>query len=243
MSTPAHKTLLLAGLIAASAILGAPAGRADEPSPPQAASVPAREGKVEANGMTIAYESFGPADRETILLISGYGAQMTMWPDELSRNSCGAGIVCSASTIAMPGASSHLDRLGRPDWAALVTAQKAGKPLPLAYTLKDMADDAVGLLDALGIKKAHIVGASMGAYVAQRVAIHHPGRTLSLTLIGSGTGNPAMPGMTAKVRASLRHRPRGATSRPSSSANCSSRRPSAAPPTRPTRKPCASGSG
>src|SRR5262245_13583384 len=69
----------------------------------------------------------------------------------------------------------------------------AGKPTPLPYTLGDMAKDAVGLLDALGIKKAHVVGVSMGGMIAQLVAVDHPGHTLSLTSIMSTSGKPGLP--------------------------------------------------
>ena len=80
-----------------------------------------------------------------------------------------------------------------PDAKAVIEAQIAGKPSPLPYSLDDMAKDAVGLLDALGIKKAHIVGVSMGGMIAQLVAADHPEHTFSLASIMSTSGNPAMP--------------------------------------------------
>ncbi len=91
------------------------------------------------------------------------------------------------------GLSTKFDKAGVPDARAVIEARIAGKPSPLPYTLDDMAEDAVGLLDALGIKKAHIVGVSMGGMIAQLVAADHPEHTLSLTSIMSTSGNPEVP--------------------------------------------------
>jgi pimeloyl-ACP methyl ester carboxylesterase len=88
---------------------------------------------------------------------------------------------------------AKFDKAGVPDTKAVIEAQIAGKPSPLPYTLDDMAKDAVGLLDNLGIKKAHIVGVSMGGMIAQLVAADHPEHTLSLTSIMSTSGNPEVP--------------------------------------------------
>jgi pimeloyl-ACP methyl ester carboxylesterase len=86
-----------------------------------------------------------------------------------------------------------LTAAGLPDSAAIGAALRAGKPAPLAYGLRDMARDAVGLLDALGVARAHFVGVSMGGDIAQYVAIDHPERVASLTLIGSDNGDPTLP--------------------------------------------------
>jgi pimeloyl-ACP methyl ester carboxylesterase len=80
-----------------------------------------------------------------------------------------------------------------PDFAAVVAAAQADKPAPLAYTIQDMAADAVGLLDALGIRKAHIVGASMGAMIGQSLAADYPDRVLSLTSMMASSGKPGLP--------------------------------------------------
>ena len=91
------------------------------------------------------------------------------------------------------GLSTHFTEAGLPDQAAVGKALTEGKPAPLPYTLQDMAKDAVGLLDALGIKQAHIVGISMGGNIGQYVAIDFPERTRSLTSIMADSGNPEVP--------------------------------------------------
>ncbi|MGH7748989.1 MAG: alpha/beta fold hydrolase, partial [Candidatus Dormibacteria bacterium] len=104
------------------------------------------------------------------------------------------------------GLSEKLDAAGPPDMAAIVEALGQGRTPPAAYTLSDMAADAVGLLDALGIRKAHIVGASMGGMIAQLVAADHPERTLSLTSIMSTTGAPDLPRATPQALSVLNER-------------------------------------
>jgi pimeloyl-ACP methyl ester carboxylesterase len=183
----------LAGLMGARGLAGDSAGRADEPSAPRAAGAPAREGKAKANGITIAYESFGPEDREVMLLIMGNGAQLTAWPAELIEELVERGYRVVIYDNRDVGLSTKFDRAGVPDAKAVIEARIAGKPSPLPYMLDDMAKDAVGLLDALGVKKAHIVGVSMGGMIAQLVAADHPEHVLSLTSIMSTSGNPEVP--------------------------------------------------
>lgn len=154
---------------------------------------------VQVNGVNITYESMGEDDRETILLISGLGAQFTMWPDELCNELVRRGYRVIRFDNRDTGLSTHLDSLGSPDWEAIGKAANSGDSIPLPYSLKDMAEDAVGLLNALSIKQTHIAGASMGGAIAQLIAIHHPHRVLSLTSIFSDTGNPEMPGPTEEV--------------------------------------------
>jgi pimeloyl-ACP methyl ester carboxylesterase len=197
---------LLGGLIALTALLGGSTGRAAQrplpsssqqatgSSPTQAAAVaPQREGRVKANGITIAYESFGPEGRAVMLLIMGNGAQLTVWPVELIEALVKRGYRVIIYDNRDVGLSTKFDRVGVPDAKAVIEAQLAGKPSPLPYALDDMARDAVGLLDALGVKKAHIVGVSMGGMIAQLVAADHPEHVLSLTSIMSTSGNPDVP--------------------------------------------------
>ena len=132
---------------------------ADEPAKAQQKKTEPTGGQVQANGITIAYESFSPADRETVLLIMGTGGQLTMWPVELCEELVKRGYRVIIYDNRDVGLSTRFGAAGEPDFAAVVSAAGAGKPAPLAYTLYDMAKDAAGLLDSLGIEKAHIVKA------------------------------------------------------------------------------------
>jgi pimeloyl-ACP methyl ester carboxylesterase len=150
-------------------------------------------GQVEANGITIAYESFGATNRETILLIPGTGMQLVDWPIELVEELVARGYRVVRFDNRDIGLSTKHTEAGLPDNEAIGEAIEAGEPVPMPYTLQDMAGDAVGLLDALGIQQAHLVGVSMGGAIAQLVAIDYPQRTLSLTSIAADSGNPDLP--------------------------------------------------
>ena len=149
--------------------------------------------QVQANGITVEYESFGPEDRETVLLIMGLGGQLTMWPTELCEELVRRGYRAVRFDNRDVGLSTKFDEAGMPDMAAIFGALMTGAKPAAPYALDDMAADAVGLLDALGVARAHIAGASMGGMIAQLVAANHPERALSLTSIMSTTGNPALP--------------------------------------------------
>jgi pimeloyl-ACP methyl ester carboxylesterase len=149
--------------------------------------------QIRVGEISLEYERFGPAERETVLLIMGLGAQMTRWPVALCEALVARGLHVIRFDNRDIGLSTKLDALGVPDIGALFAARSAGKAATSPYRLDDMAADAVGLLDALGIERAHIVGASMGGMIAQLVAADHPGRTLSLTSIMSTTANPDLP--------------------------------------------------
>jgi pimeloyl-ACP methyl ester carboxylesterase len=147
--------------------------------------------RARANGIEIEYETLGDAGAPPLLLITGLGAQLTSWDEDFCAELAGRGFLVIRYDNRDSGLSTHMDEAGPADIAAAVS----GNPKP-AYQLDDMAADAVGLLDALNIPAAHILGASMGGYIAQLVAISHPERTLSLTSIISG---PAVgEGVTAK---------------------------------------------
>ncbi|MFG1273597.1 alpha/beta fold hydrolase [Xanthobacter flavus] len=149
--------------------------------------------RVKANGLDIAFDSFGPQDGEAILLIAGLGVQMIRWPDAFCAALAGHGFRVIRFDNRDTGGSTHLDQYAPPDLGALVAGLMAGRRPEVPYTLHDMAADAVGLLDALAIPRAHVVGLSMGGMIAQIMSSEHPGRVLSLTSIMSGTGNPALP--------------------------------------------------
>jgi pimeloyl-ACP methyl ester carboxylesterase len=158
---------------------------------------------VKANGLDIYYESHGPDDAEPILLIMGLGAQMTRWSPELIAALVGAGHRVIAFDNRDIGLSTKLDAAGAPNMGEVIAAVTQGRTAPVAYTLDDMAADAAGLLQALGIERAHIVGASMGGMIAQLVAADFPERTASLTSIMSSTGNPGLPRATPEAMARL----------------------------------------
>ncbi|MFA7011278.1 MAG: alpha/beta hydrolase [Bacilli bacterium] len=153
----------------------------------------AQPGKVFVNGITIAYESYGNKTDESIILIQGTGATMLHYPIELCERLLANDFNVIRFDNRDVGLSTHLDLLGQPDWAEIGPYIGTCNPAPLQYTLLDMAMDVIGLMDALKIKKAHIVGASMGASIAQLIAIHFPERVITLTSMASSTGNPTRP--------------------------------------------------
>lgn len=148
------------------------------------------------NGIQLAYESFGDEEAPAILLIMGLGSQLVRWNIELCDELVAMGYRVIRFDNRDCGRSSHLD-------GAFVPAIGSGAPLAVPYALEDMAADAVGLLDALGIDAAHVAGASLGGAVAQLVAADNPERTLSLTSIMSSSGNPALPPPTPAAAQAL----------------------------------------
>jgi pimeloyl-ACP methyl ester carboxylesterase len=149
--------------------------------------------KAEANGIAIEYDGFGSEDAEPLLLISGLGVQMIRWTAGFCEMLAARDFRVIRFDNRDAGLSSHLNDAVVPELAALARALQRGERPEVPYTLDDMADDAVGLLDALGIERAHIVGRSMGGMIAQLVASRYPSRTLSLASIMSSTGNPGLP--------------------------------------------------
>ena len=148
---------------------------------------------IGANGVSLFYESHGNPDHEPILLVMGLGAQMTLWPDEFVE----ALVARKYRVIRFDnrdiGLSEKMEGARAPKPAWQMIRKKIGWPARVPYTLEDMADDAAGLLDALEIGRAHIVGASMGGMISQLVAVNHPDKLLSLTSIMSTTGNASLP--------------------------------------------------
>ncbi len=149
--------------------------------------------RVRTNGIEIEYEVFGPETGLPMVLIMGLGAQMILWRDDFCQMLVDRGYRVVRFDNRDIGRSTWLDHLGVPNVMALMTAAASGKPGEAPYRLADMAADTAGLLDALGIERAHIVGASMGGMIAQTFAIQYPQRTLSLTSIMSTTGDPTLP--------------------------------------------------
>ncbi len=154
---------------------------------------------VTANGISIEYETFGSPSGRPLLLIIGLGAQMIHWDNDHCQDLAKEGHYVIRFDNRDVGLSTKFDEAGVPDLTEilgkLMRREKIGPP----YSFNDMADDAVGLLDALGIKKAHVCGMSMGGMIAQTIAIRHPARISSLTSIYSTTGNPKIPRPTQEV--------------------------------------------
>lgn len=145
--------------------------------------------RLHAHGIDIEYDEHGDPADPVVLLIMGLSAQLTMWEEDFVVELAKRGFRVIRFDNRDIGLSTWFDEAGTPDPAAALAG--GGLPEP-AYTMSDMAEDAAGLLDALGVARAHIVGASMGGMIAQTFAIDHPDRTLSLTSIMSTTGNPGV---------------------------------------------------
>ena len=142
---------------------------------------------IEVNDIEICYESFGPDDAPPLLLVMGLGAQMTLWSPGFVSELLELGFRVIRFDNRDVGLSTKSEG-APPDVMALYAQSLAGQPVEAPYTLSTMAADAMGLLDALDIPAAHVVGASMGGMIAQVMAIEHPARVLSLTSIMSTTG-------------------------------------------------------
>lgn len=149
--------------------------------------------KAQANGIELEYDTFGSSDHDPLLLVMGIGAQMIKWHEEFCRQLVDAEHYVIRFDNRDAGLSAKFSHLGTPDIASLVASLQAGKRPEAPYTLDDMADDGIGLLDFLGIDKAHVCGASMGGMIVQVMAIRHPDRILTMTSIMSTTGNPQLP--------------------------------------------------
>jgi pimeloyl-ACP methyl ester carboxylesterase len=148
---------------------------------------------IQANGLTLHYDEHGDPSHPPLLLVMGLGAQMTLWPIELVEALAAQGFRVIRFDNRDIGLSQKLEGASAPGVIRQVIFGKLGFKPKVPYTLSDMAADAIGVLDALGIDKAHVVGASMGGMIAQRMAIHHSERLLSLTSIFSTTGNGRLP--------------------------------------------------
>jgi pimeloyl-ACP methyl ester carboxylesterase len=149
--------------------------------------------RITANGIQIEYETFGNPSGRPLLLIIGLGGQLIFWDEVLCRDLAGRGHYVIRFDNRDAGLSTKFEEGGIPNLVETFGKIMQGEKIIPPYTLDDMADDAAGLLGALGIQKAHICGMSMGGMIAQAVAIRHSSRVLSLISIYSNTGNPELP--------------------------------------------------
>ncbi|MGV8805474.1 MAG: alpha/beta fold hydrolase [Polaromonas sp.] len=171
--------------------------------------------KIRANGIDIEVEDSGAAPdargrpRPVVLLIMGLGMQLIAWPPELVQGLMDAGYRVVRFDNRDAGLSQRFDALGVPRllWAGLKF--RLGWRIKPPYSINDMARDALGVLDALDIEQAHLVGVSMGGMIAQRLALLAPGRILSLASIMSSSGARGLPEAEPHVTRALLSRPAG----------------------------------
>ncbi|MBP2336258.1 pimeloyl-ACP methyl ester carboxylesterase [Saccharothrix coeruleofusca] len=159
--------------------------------------------RAQANGIELEYDTFGDPANPALVLVMGLRTQMIAWEEELCGLLADQGFHVIRFDNRDCGLSTQFDHLPAPDFAAIFAGDRTTVP----YTLADMALDLVGLLDALGVDKAHLVGASMGGMIAQQCAIDHSERVLSLCSIMSTTGNPAVGQPSPEALALLDQRP------------------------------------
>ena len=155
---------------------------------------------IRVNNIDIYYEENGPADAPVILLVMGLGAQMIAWPDAFIHGLVSKGFRIIHYDNRDVGMSQRMEGAQAPNLVWTMFKARIGLPVSVPYTLGDMAGDGIGLLDALGIDKAHVVGASMGGMIVQLMAATHPERTLSMTSIMSSSGKPGLPGARADIQ-------------------------------------------
>src|SRR5216684_6560853 len=156
-----------------------------------------------ANGIELCYDAFGDRKAAPLILIMGLAAQMIAWDEAFCAQLADRGFWAVRFDNRDIGLSTKLHQFPIPDLASLIEQQLLGGPVAAPYTLRDMAADTVGLMDALGIESAHVVGASMGGAIAQEMAIHYPNRVRTLASIMSSTGEPGLPPPTAEAIAIL----------------------------------------
>ena len=166
---------------------------------------------LSANGIRIAFDTAGDAKSTPVLLIHGLGMQLTNWPDEFVDGLVELGFYVIRFDNRDCGLSTKFDAAGKPSlvwsWIKLALAARLKLPFKPPYGLEDMANDALGVLSALGIARAHVVGVSMGGMIGQILAARHPQRVLSLTSIMSSSGRRGLPGPTASARHALLRAP------------------------------------
>lgn len=168
---------------------------------------------IRANGIELAYDEFGDSRDPVILLIMGLGTQMIAWPREFCASLAGCGFRVIRFDNRDVGLSQKMEGARAPHIVRMAALARLNVPFRVPYRLQDMAQDAIGLLDALDIRAAHIVGASMGGMIAQLIAGYSPFRVLTLTSIMSTSGRKQLPGATRKVALHMLRRPAGGDAR------------------------------
>ncbi|MHA2006825.1 MAG: alpha/beta fold hydrolase [Promethearchaeota archaeon] len=147
---------------------------------------------VKANNIKIEYETFGNPNSEPLLMILGNNAQLTYWDVDFCKQLADQGFWVIIFDNRDVGLSSKFEDF-EPDLTKFFTDLQQGKEVEVPYTIFDMVDDAIGLMDALNIERAHIFGHSLGAFMTLCIATRYPSRVLSLVSFATGTGNPEIP--------------------------------------------------
>jgi pimeloyl-ACP methyl ester carboxylesterase len=161
--------------------------------------------QVKANGITIEYETFGAPRQRPLILVMGLSTQMVAWPDRFCAMLADAGHFVVRFDNRDVGLSTKLEALGVPDLNRLMANGGADAVPP--YTLSDMAADTVGLMDGLGLKRAHVCGLSMGGMIAQIMAVEWPERIAGLISLSSTTGEPDLPGSAPEAVEAMMSKP------------------------------------
>jgi len=164
--------------------------------------------KVNANGLQFEVDLQGPEQGPVVMLVMGLGMQLTAWPQSLVDDLVARGFRVLRLDNRDIGLSTWLDEVGTPSMLWNLVRWMLRLRVRAAYTVRDMAADAIGVLDALGIERAHVCGASMGGMIAQRMALHWPQRVASATLIMTSPGGRHLPRATREAQAALLSRPK-----------------------------------
>jgi len=163
--------------------------------------------QIGANGITLEVEDHGSPSGEPLVLIMGLGMQLIAWHEDFVQSLVSRGFRVIRFDNRDIGLSHSFDHLGDPNLALEALRHTMGLPVRSVYSLADMARDTVGVLDALGLRDAHVCGASMGGMVAQQLAVRHPKRVKSLTLMMTSSGSRRLPGPSLRVRGAMLSRP------------------------------------
>jgi pimeloyl-ACP methyl ester carboxylesterase len=163
--------------------------------------------QIDANGIKLEVETSGDRGAPPVLLIMGLGAQLTRWPEPFHRGLADAGFFVIRYDNRDVGLSTRLDRAGSPPLGRAALCAAIGLPVRAPYDLGDLTRDAAGLLDALGLASAHVVGVSMGGMIGQMLAAQHGARVRALVSIMSSSGSRRLPQADWRLRMALLRRP------------------------------------
>ena len=156
--------------------------------------------QIFVNGVRIEVEDTGEKDRVAVLLIPGMAMQLIVWPEAMVHQLHQAGYRVIRFDNRDIGLSQDMAHLPAPNLLWFMLQQKLGFQPQAPYSIQDMANDALGVLDHLHINQAHLVGVSMGGMMGQRICLTAPERALSLTSIMSSSGAKGLPGPTSEMR-------------------------------------------